>query len=252
MWIQSDTSLGDHPKLWRMSNLLGVDTVACIGHLHLLWWWCVSYAPDGDLSDFTPEAIARACRWGGDPKQFLRGLKQSGFLDVDPDGNTVTVHDWNEYTGRRLAQMEEARRRARRAYTQSARRPTVDCAQSTLSLHEVCETDKSRVDETIEDEPIVDQSRPKHRLSPKRFVSPTLDDVRKYAATIGMTSNDAYAFFNYQQASGWKVGAKPMRDWQAAMRYWHSKPSPAGHTPAPSGIDDVAHSIQRRIGGDDD
>ena len=34
----------------KLARRLGVSLPAAIGHLHLLWWWAMDYAQDGDLT----------------------------------------------------------------------------------------------------------------------------------------------------------------------------------------------------------
>ena len=53
----------------------------------------------------------------------------------------------------------------------------------------------------------------------KRFVPPTPDDVRTFCQEEG-TQVDADRFCDYYASRGWKVGASPMKDWRAAVRYW--------------------------------
>lgn len=57
---------------------------------------------------------------------------------------------------------------------------------------------------------------------PKRtvFVPPDYETCRQYAIQRGWPAGEAQRFYDYQQATGWKVGNKPMKDWQAAMRTW--------------------------------
>ena len=53
----------------------------------------------------------------------------------------------------------------------------------------------------------------------KRFVAPTIDEVRDYCNENGYRI-DADAFIDHYQSAGWKVGQKPMKDWRAAVRTW--------------------------------
>ena len=57
------------------------------------------------------------------------------------------------------------------------------------------------------------------RAKNKRFVAPTLDEVRDYINEQGYRI-DAEAFIDHYQSVGWKVGQKPMKDWRAAVRTW--------------------------------
>ena len=54
----------------------------------------------------------------------------------------------------------------------------------------------------------------------KRFVPPTVEEVREYADKAGLEM-DYQRFVDHFKSNGWKVGGKaPMKDWQAAARNW--------------------------------
>lgn len=119
-WIESHQSLRDHPKTKKLARLLGVRLPEAIGILQCLWWWCVDYAPDGNLTDIDVEVVADACGWEGDADFLIRGLLDAtakkggkGFLS---DDNGLFVHDWGDYAGMLLARRESNRDRARTSY----------------------------------------------------------------------------------------------------------------------------------------
>ena len=63
----------------------------------------------------------------------------------------------------------------------------------------------------------------------KRFVKPTLDEVKQYC--IDRNNNiDADKFMNYYDANGWKIGKNPMKDWKACIRNWESNTNKANNT----------------------
>jgi hypothetical protein len=104
-WIKVDQRLARHPKVKRAARTLDVPRATLIGHLVLMWWWAVDYAPDGhiavgDLDDVTDEAD-----WRGDPAAFAAALQSAGLLDP-VDGGWV-IHDWHEYGGQATAQARE-------------------------------------------------------------------------------------------------------------------------------------------------
>lgn len=117
LWIPSYQELKNHPKTQRVSEILDVKIVQVIGHLHLLWWWALSYAQDGDLTDFSNKEIARAAGWEGDPDVFVNSLvdckigKKHGFLEK---GESLILHDWNVYTGKLQERREADRDRKRK------------------------------------------------------------------------------------------------------------------------------------------
>ena len=56
----------------------------------------------------------------------------------------------------------------------------------------------------------------------KRFVKPTVDDIKQYVEEKGYHI-DANAFFDFYESKGWVVGKSPMKDWHAACRTWERK-----------------------------
>jgi hypothetical protein len=117
-WTESHQELANHPKTRRLCRSLGITRVQAIGHLHLLWWWAMDYAQDGDLSDLTPGEIADACDWEGDPDQFVCALQEVHFLDHG------SIHDWDEYGGKYFKRQELARERQRRHRTTETAQPS--------------------------------------------------------------------------------------------------------------------------------
>jgi hypothetical protein len=109
-WIESHQELAHHPKVARLARSLDVSVPAAIGHLHLFWWWCLSYADDGDVSEFTAFELAHGAQWQGDPDRFVEALRGDWIDDV---GVGWEVHDWHEYAGklveRRRADAERKR-----------------------------------------------------------------------------------------------------------------------------------------------
>ena len=53
----------------------------------------------------------------------------------------------------------------------------------------------------------------------KRFVAPTLEEIREFCFEKNININ-VDKFFYYYESKGWKVGVTPMKDWKAAVRNW--------------------------------
>ncbi len=58
--------------------------------------------------------------------------------------------------------------------------------------------------------------------SSKRFVKPTLEEIRSYCAERKNSVN-AENFFDFYESNGWKVGKNQMKDWRASVRTWEKK-----------------------------
>lgn len=63
----------------------------------------------------------------------------------------------------------------------------------------------------------------------KRFIPPTLDEVKAYCQERG-NNVDPERFMAYYESNGWMVGRNKMKDWKAAVRSWERscKPSRSG------------------------
>lgn len=60
---------------------------------------------------------------------------------------------------------------------------------------------------------------PKPAPTIKRFVAPTLEEIREFCFEKNINTN-VDKFFYYYKSKGWKVGNSPMKDWKAAVRKW--------------------------------
>lgn len=110
-WIESHQELARHPKTKRLARAAGIQIPAAIGHLHLLWWWALDYAQSGDLTNYTPEDIADAVLWEGDPATFMDALIEAGFIDQEDE--QLFIHDWHDYAGKLLERRAKDRERKR-------------------------------------------------------------------------------------------------------------------------------------------
>ena len=131
-WIESHQSLRDHPKTRRLCRYLGISRREAIGLLHLLWWWCLDYAPDGDLAGYDADDLADAVDWEGDPQQLVDALLRAGFLDRDRD--VLTVHDWWSYAGKLV---ERRQQHAERMRSLRQRQPQTTAPRPHVTTHDV-------------------------------------------------------------------------------------------------------------------
>ena len=164
LWIESHQALGRHPKVFRLAAELGVSRPTAIGHLHYVWWWALDYAPDGDVSRYTPAVLAIAAEWDGDPEMFVGALASAGFIDLEP----MRLHDWSDYSGLVLGR-RVANRDRQRAWRDRNRDVTVTSVTNN-GLQDRTGQDKTRQDK-------------QKNLSPK-VSSPTASDWTKRADQI--------------------------------------------------------------------
>lgn len=104
-WLKVYDDLPRHPKTTRLIRLLKIDRPQAVGHLVCLWSWAFSYAESGDLNKFTNDDLADAAHWPGDAGEFVKALKDAGWLDGR------AIHDWDEYAGPYMRERTRSRKR---------------------------------------------------------------------------------------------------------------------------------------------
>jgi hypothetical protein len=117
-WIESHQELARHPKTRRLARLLDISVPTALGHLHLLWYWALDFAQDGDLGDYEPADVADAMLWEGDAGELWNALVACGFIDhgQDDSGDDIyAIHDWHEYAGRLIEKRQANAERMRQA-----------------------------------------------------------------------------------------------------------------------------------------
>ncbi len=89
-WIRSESGLPRHPKTLHLMKLMNIELDQAIGRIHMLWWWCLDYAIDGDISKQEAKVVEHACSIP------LRTLIRAGFVDSRPYRR---IHDWWDNQG---------------------------------------------------------------------------------------------------------------------------------------------------------
>jgi hypothetical protein len=160
---------------------LGTSRAATIGHLHMFWWWCLDYAPDGELTHFDNEELAIAAEWEGDADTFANAMIESGF--IDSDYGLTFVHDWDQYGGKLLARKETNRNRmreARASYKPNTETPNIpDVSERATHVQSTCneraKLEESREEESREEESIngtvATDAAPKRNTKGTRFAA---------------------------------------------------------------------------------
>lgn len=66
---------------------------------------------------------------------------------------------------------------------------------------------------------MLEENIPANNPKRKRFVKPTVEEVRQYCIERKNNVN-AEQFYDYYESNGWKVGKNAMKDWKACVRTW--------------------------------
>jgi hypothetical protein len=198
-WIKSDQSLANHPKLILLAKELGVSKVQALGHLHLLWYWTLEYAEDGEIKYL--DLLADACEWSEDPKTFINSLIKYEFIDKI-GSNRFIIHDWLDYSGayyeKKLynrIKKQESRDKIANKQEELAKNNSVD---QSLTFVDGQDLEKSRVEKSREEENRVEESNiglatqdnPIFSNSKKDLVFETLAEVCGYDWKGVMTKDE--------------------------------------------------------------
>lgn len=113
-WFRVDADLVDHPKIFRLAELLNEPSAGWY-YVRLLAWTS-RYAARGRPRDGARTAIEHACGWRGEPGALLKAFVQVGLvdeLDRQADGATLEIHDWWEIQRQYVVKAEKDAERKR-------------------------------------------------------------------------------------------------------------------------------------------
>jgi hypothetical protein len=212
-WIESHQEVAHHPKTRKLAKRLDCSLAAAIGHLHALWWWAVSFADDGDLSRHTDEDIALGSVWEDDPKTFVDALVECRWLDRD--GETLTLHDWEEYAGRLLDRRRTNAERKRQSRARHADGGAASGGVTGLPNQTITRPDQTQPDRT-KPENAGKPARTRRDIEAAKW-KPTVEMIDWAADNFPAVdiSDETQKFIDHFLANG-----KPMKDWNAAWRNW--------------------------------
>ena len=139
-WIKMRSDLFEHPKVFKLADLLGVDEFAAVGMLFCFWAWADKHAVDGRVDAATTRLVDKCAHRAG----FAEALVSIGWLVVDADG--ITIPRFNEHNGdsakeRTLKNQRQARWRA------GKRGGAVDDEASTSTTTEASTREEKRREE---------------------------------------------------------------------------------------------------------
>lgn len=99
---------------------------------------------------------------------------------------------------------------------------------------------------------MLEENIPANNPKRKRFVKPTVEEVRQYCIERNNNVN-AEQFFDYYESNGWKVGKNSMKDWKACVRTWERNgyDKPTAKSSKQNAID-VVNKLMREYGGEDE
>ena len=173
-----------------------------------------------------PKSIMRMIGCKDDDLMLLFGKK---FL-IPFESGVVVIKHWKIHNYIRKDTYTETKYKEEKAtleldensaYRLTDSTPLQLCDESVTSPSTQVRLGKDRLGEVRLGEDIEEDASPPP-TRPKRFVPPTVDEVRNYCYERG-NAVDPQRFVDYYTSNGWMVGKNKMKDWKAAVRTWEQK-----------------------------
>jgi len=223
VWLQSHQEIRSHPKTVKAARMLGVDLPTMIGHLHLLWWWALDHAGDGDLSKFDHEDIAMGAHYLGNADAFVKALKgcgpkgRPGFLT-----ESYLLHDWNEYGGKYARRVEIAKQAADARWSKNTKEQPVlidtEIDAYALPKQSVSNAEERREEKKDQEHASRKRADRAQRLPDGWQPEPETELISKLGVRRQHVDQELERFIDYWISQPGARGRKV--NWQATWRNW--------------------------------
>lgn len=232
-WIKIVTDIFDDEKILLIESMPDCDSIIVI------WFKLLCLAGKqnnggvfmmNERIPYTDEMFATIFRRPVNTVRLaLKTFEEYGMIEII--NNTVTIPKWELHQslekiekGREQARKRMASMRERQRQLALSEETKSGCSEYVTPMLRVTDGEQLRNVTPIEregeregDNIIMGDKSPKK--APKRFVPPSVDEVRAYCQERG-NNVDAERFVDYYTSNGWHVGKNPMKDWRAAVRTW--------------------------------
>lgn len=219
-WLKFRSDFFDSKRIKKLRNMAGGDTYTII----YLKMQLKALKTDGVLTftgveeDFADELALDLDERPDDVRVTLMFLLQYGLCECSD--NIHYFLPWvAENTGSETASTQRVREYRNR-------QKVLHCNADVTQVKRICNVEKEI---EIEKELDIEDKR-------KRFIPPTLDEIKAYCKEKGYTRTNPEAFYAHYDSVGWKVGKNPMKKWKSALTGWElregdrwrsKKPNPA-------------------------
>lgn len=140
----------------------------------------------------------------------LRTFEQFGMIELI-DG-VITIPNWDKHQTLDAYEKKKQRDRLYQAERRANQKALIGKSSDKSSDVVVSEKEEDKEIDKEKEIESVNQKR-------KRFMPPTLEEVKAYCAER-KNNVDAARFIDYYTANGWLIGKNKMKDWRAAVRTW--------------------------------
>lgn len=212
-WIKLATDIFDNRKMKIIENMSGGDTIIVI--------WLKLLCLAGTVNDggmiyltkdipFTDDMLASVFgKTTTELRQALDIFIRLGMISVTD--NILEVSNWEKYQNiESMDKIREQNRIRQKRFRESHMIPD----NVTVTLHNGTDKEEDK-----------DKEKEKSIENRKRFVPPTVDEVRAYASEKGYNV-DADRFVNFYESKNWMVGKNKMTNWKSALSGWAAREKP--------------------------
>lgn len=158
----------------------------------------------------------------------LKTFEQFGMIEIIDD--MLRISNWEKYQS--VDKMAEIREYNRLAKQRSREKQKLlnDVNDKSMTSQPCQGTD---IDIDIEEDIDIDtNNNTKGKTKSKRFVKPTVEDIRAYCVERNNNVNPE-RFYNYYESNGWMVGKNKMKNWKAAVLTWEDNQKKGNYTYKP-------------------
>ena len=205
-WIKIATDIFDDEKILLIEAMPDADAMIVI------WFKLLTLAGKqnnsgvfliNDTIPYTDEMLATIFRRPLNTVRLaLDTFYKFGMIDIIE--NTITIPKWEKHQN--IDGMDKIREQTRLRVAKHREKQKL--IESNVTVTQCNATDKDK-----------DKDKDKNKSKNKKFIAPTIDEVREYIEEKGY-SIDPERFVDYYTANGWMVGKSHMKDWKATVRNW--------------------------------
>ena len=154
-------------------------------------------------------------------RSAIKVLQRVGFIQI-LDDNTYFMTKVAELTGSETDSAERVRQHRARIENDKQELKALQCNTDVTKCNANIELELE-LDTELEKNIDLERNKEINTLAkPKRFMPPTIDEIKSYIVEKGYSVN-AEKFYNHYQANGWVQGrGKPIKCWKSAVSYWQS------------------------------
>jgi hypothetical protein len=152
------------------------------------------------------------------PDQYSRTQDHEGRRIKDIDGGWELL---NHGKYRALLSAEERREynRRKQAEYRMQRQKNVNDMSMTVNDNVSCQ----HITEAEAEAEAEKEEKKKVAKAPKKFIAPSIDELRAFCKEIGHQESDGEAMFYMWESNGWKNGKNPCKDWKAGVKRYASE-----------------------------